>query len=357
MSFIKNLFGRLLHGNRIRARDEATSGAFDDLDLSASASEEDVDTEADKDTDEDGDSIDLELPPIRFDRWFYPWLLDLSAFADLSLSQSETRVLDAFEQLVTGQKSSSTLVPRLPMVIPQLMRSLKDETMTGAQLARQITRDPVLVGEVIRVANSPYYRRARKISNIEQAVVLLGRDGLHQLVARVAFYPIFNLKSGHVTNLAASRVWTQSERCALVCHCLAEQHGQDVFSAYLAGLVANVGLMVGFRLMDQVLDKQLDPIPNSGAFYRVFIERSRQLSHRIIDEWNFPESVIQAIDEQANPQPNAARSWLGGILDVADQYAKLNLLVEKQRLPEDEVDANMFLSEPCYRRLLIDVQN
>ncbi|MTW20783.1 HDOD domain-containing protein [Allochromatium palmeri] len=357
MSFIKNLFGRLLHGKRARARGEETDELeeIEDVDLSGRQPEED--TETGEDTSERDDSIDLEPPPITVDRWFYPWLLDLDAFADLSLSPSESRVLDAFEQLVTGQQSSATLVPRLPMVIPQLMRSLKDDTMTGAQLARQITKDPVLVGEVIRLANSPYYRRARKISNIEQAVVLLGRDGLHQLIARVAFYPIFNLKSGHVTNLAASRVWTQSERCALVCHCLAEEGGQDVFSSYLAGLVANVGLMVGFRLMDQVLDKQRDPIPNSEAFYSVFIERSRQLSHRIIEEWNFPESVIQAIDEQARLDQNAARSWLGAILTVADQYAKLHLLVEKQRLPEDEVDANAFMSESCYRRLLIDAPN
>jgi HD-like signal output (HDOD) protein len=352
MNFIKIFFGRLLHGHRRRARGEVTVGHID-ASLMALEDDEDMDEEST----EHGGAADLETPAIRVDRWFYPWLLDLDVFDELSLSHSETQVLEAFEQLVTGQKSSTNLVPRLPMVIPQLMRGLKDDTVTGAQLARQIARDPVLVGEVIRVANSPYYRRARKISSIEQAVVLLGRNGLHQLVARVAFYPIFNLKSGHVTNLAASRVWTQSERCAVVCHCLAEQLDQDVFSAYLAGLVSNVGLMVGFRLMDQVLDKQRDPIPSSRDFYRVFIEHSRRLSHRIIDEWNFPESVVRAIDEQAMPDPDAvrSRSWLGAILDVADQYSKFNLLVEKQRLPADEVDPLILISEPCYRRLLTEV--
>ncbi|MCK7578445.1 MAG: HDOD domain-containing protein [Chromatiales bacterium] len=351
MSFIKNLFGRLLHGNRVRAR------GGEEIEADSIALESDADTETDEGGIESDGPIDFEPPTVAVDRWFYPWLLDLDAFDELSLSRSEAQVLDAFEQLVTGQTSSANLVPRLPMVIPQLMRGLKDETVTGAQLARQIAKDPVLVGEVIRVANSPYYRRARKISSIEQAVVLLGRDGLHQLVARVAFYPIFNLKSGHVTNLAASRVWTQSERSAVVCHCLAEQRGQDVFSAYLAGLVANVGLMVGFRLMDQVLDKQRDPIPSSRAFHQVFIEHSRRLSHRIIDEWNFPAAVIRAIDEQAMSDQGSARSWLGAILAVADQYSKFNLLAEKQCLPEDEIDPRIFMPEPCYRRLLTEVAN
>ncbi|QGU32725.1 HDOD domain-containing protein [Thermochromatium tepidum] len=344
MSFLSNLFARLLHGKPAQVSLEETSDVSDAI--------EDVEPKGDPES--NAEALDLGIPTISIDPWFYPWLLDLDALTDWPLSPSESRVLDAFEQLVTGQKSSSTLVPRLPMVIPQLMRSLKDDTMTGAQLARQIAKDPVLVGEVIRVANSPYYRRAHKISSIEQAVLILGRDGLHQIIARVAFYPIFNLKSGHFTNLAAGRVWTQSERCALVCHCLAEHRDQDVFSAYLAGLVANVGLMVGFRLMDQVLASPRDLIPNSRAFYAVFIERSRQTSHRIIKEWDFPEGIIRAIDEQANPEPNAARSWLGAILAIADQYAKLSLLVEKRCLPEDELDTQPLMSEPCYRRLLLD---
>jgi HD-like signal output (HDOD) protein len=222
--------------------------------------------------------------------------------------------------------------------------------MTGGQLARQIERDPVLVGEVIRLANSPYYRRSRRISSIEQAVVLLGRNGLHQLVARVAFYPIFNLRAGRITNLAGARIWNQSERCALVCHCLAERGDADVFAAYLAGLVANVGMMVGFRLMDQTLNREEDGVPNGQEFYRTFIAQAGRLTHRLMTEWDFPEVVIEAVAGRSRDDPREPRSPLGEMLVVADCHAKLSLLLEHRRMRE-EGEILAVTADPCYRRL------
>lgn len=289
--------------------------------------------------------------PQQVDQWFYPWLIERDAFVDQPLSHPETELLESFEQLARGQRSSA-LVPRLPMVIPQLMRSLKDERLSGAQLASQIAKDPALVGEVIRVANSPYYRRAHQITSLEQAVVLLGRDGLHQLIARVAFYPIFNLRGGRVIHSAAARVWSQSERCALLCHCLARRLKQDAFAAYLAGLTLNLGLIVGLRLMDQRFERAEAPLPIAAAFYQEWVQLARQLSHQIIASWNFPEGAIQAVGEYATAKTPA--SALGRCLALADCYSKLNLLFEKGRLSPETLDVTELLADPCYRRLSVE---
>ncbi|QIK37412.1 HDOD domain-containing protein [Caldichromatium japonicum] len=290
----------------------------------------------------------------QVDDWFYPWLFECDAFEDLPLTPSETSLLNAFKQVAAGQRLSNQLVPRLPMVIPQVMRSLKDERMSGIQLARQIAKDPVLVGEVIRVANSPYYRRARKIASLEQAIVLLGRDGLQQLIARVAFYPIFKLRGGHVIHQAAARVWCQSEGCALVCHCLAKRFEEDMFAAYLSGLVANLGLIVGLRLMDQQLALGHDPLPRAASFYREFIVLARQLSQRIIEDWSFPKEVIAALSEQIEPDGEGAHSPLGRCLRLGERYSKLHLLIDKGHLSVGDFDAAALMADPCYRRLLVE---
>lgn len=282
---------------------------------------------------------------------FYPWLAGLEAFVARPLHASEERVLESLEQMLSGERPSTELVPRLPMVIPQLMRSLRDQETTGAQLVRQIERDPVLVGEAIRMANSPYYRRSRPVSGIAQAVVRLGHDGLQQLVARVAFYPIFSLRSGHAGNLVGARIWSQSERCALACHCLARRKGEDVFAAYLAGLVSNVGLIVGFRVMDQVLKGQEDQIPDALEFYRVFIDLAQRFTRRILNEWDFPETIVRAAAEKSGNDSSGPRSQLGDILHVADCYGKLALLSEDRRIAQGP-DVLVVAGDPCYRRLL-----
>lgn len=299
---------------------------------------------------EDIASADFHRLAIDIDRYYHQWLVNIDAFVELPLNESEARALESFEQMVEGRTSSAHLVPRLPTVIPQLMRSLKDEKITGAQLAQQIARDPVLVGEVIRLANSPYYRRSHKIASIEQAVVLVGQNGLRQLIARVAFYPILNLRSGSMTRLAGSRIWNQSEKCAIVCRCLAEKNQADTFAAYLAGLVCNVGMMVGLHLMDQLLSTKEEGIPRSWDFYHIFTNCAARFSSRIVEEWGFPETVALAIREKAANEFNESMSPLGKILFVGDQYSKTSVLCEHHRMPMD-IDLQAILIDPCYCQL------
>lgn len=281
---------------------------------------------------------------------FYPWLIGVDGFDVRPLSDVEEHILETFEHVVTGQRAAANLVPRLPMVIPQLMQSLKDERTTGVRLARLIKKDPVLAGEVIRLANSAFYRRARKITSIGQAVFILGRDGLRELVARVTLYPIFNVRSGRATRRVGGRIWCQSERCAVACSCLAERRGADVFAAYLTGLVSNVGLMAGFRLMDQVLGKD-EPVPSASELYRQLINQAERLTRRVLEDWDFPEAILEAVNEKSCPEADGPRSSLGEILHLGDHYGKLSLLIEDRRIIEG-VELRGLAADPCLRRLM-----
>ena len=236
--------------------------------------------------------------PLNLERDYTAWLLDLEFFTPQPLSYAETEALTAFEQIVTSGRPLAHMMPRLPAIIPQLMQGLKDDNISGAQLARQIARDPVLVGEVIGLANTPYYRRCHKITSIEQAVLLLGQNGLRHLVSRVAFYPILNAHSRTMTRLNGTRLWNQSEHCALICRKIAEHEKMDAFAAYLAGLVSNVGLLVGLRVMDQLFTTNASSLLHSWAFYQVFIGLAKRLSCCIVTDWGFPKAVTQALFEQ-----------------------------------------------------------
>src|SRR5205085_8589672 len=116
--------------------------------------------------------------------------------------------------------AAAAWVPRVPSVVPHLLQTLRERDGSMSALARQLAQDPVLVAAVLRIANSPYYRSAKPIGSIEQALLILGQDTLRQLLASVAFKPILNLQSGAVTRRGAPLVWDQSERCGVACHVL-----------------------------------------------------------------------------------------------------------------------------------------
>ena len=258
------------------------------------------------------------------DARFTSWLFARGDYADLQTSAAERAILQALDRILASPQSGASLVRRMPGVIPQLLQSLRTDDFSGADLARKISNDVVLVAEVIRLANSSLYATDDPIRSIEHAVMVLGHNGLRHLVTSVAFRPIIDLNAGRFSKLVAPRIWLQSEQCAIASRMLATEAGINGFDAFLAGLIQNVGLVVALRVMDETAGD--NAAIGSTAFCYALVVKARRLSSAIGHEWKFPAGVITAIDEQAMVEPHARLSAIGANLAIADYLSKLHLL-------------------------------
>ncbi len=263
--------------------------------------------------------------------------------------RAESLILDELARLAATPDAGASLVPRVPAVIPQLLRSLRDESVTGAGLARQIAQDVVLVAEVIREANSPYYRPAAPVKTIEGAIMLLGQNGMRMLLARVSFRPIISMQSGHFARLLAPQIWRQSEQCALAGSLLAPRLRANPFEAYLAGLMENVGLMVALRRIDQIY---ADPVlPHSDQFCAALCAQARTLSAKIAGVWDFPATVSAAIGEAGHEGAGA----LAQALAHSGRLSKLRMLADAGELDAGAVRASLDAdTRACFDTLNID---
>ncbi|MDK6079799.1 HDOD domain-containing protein [Massilia varians] len=258
-------------------------------------------------------------PSFDLDLAFYRSLAGGSAHAG---EMPEGLILDALARLARQPEAAAELVPRVPAVIPQLLRSLRIDATSAGELARQVTQDVSLVAEVIREANSPYYRATARIANIEGALMLLGQNGLRMLLARVAFRPLIGSQGGRLARQAAPLVWNQSEKCAMAASMAAPACGADPFEATLAGLMQNVGLVVALRLADQLGGAA--PLPQSDDFAHALLDSARGLSAGIAGLWEFPPGVGQAILQAGQLEATP----LAQALHEGDRLSKLRVLCD-----------------------------
>ena len=271
------------------------------------------------------------MPPATIDAMFYRWM---TGAGDQEAAPGTGRlVIDELARLVDSPSLGASLVPRVPAVIPELLRSLRDASITSADLARQLSQDVVLVAEVIREVNSPWYHPTTPVRNLEGAVMLLGENGLRMLLARVSFRPIISMQTGTYARLVAPQVWRQSEHCALAASLLSTRIGVNPFEAYLAGLMQNVGLIVAFRLIDQLSAEQ--SLPYSADFCARLFNDARILSSRIATLWDFPQPVAAAIEGAGRPDADG----LAQALAYGDQIAKLRMMVDAGQLAPGIADA------------------
>ncbi len=271
---------------------------------------------------------------IDIDAIFYRWLIGSSGTPSKGAGAQEQTILQALDTLSKSKLAGANLVPRVPAIIPQLLKSLRDENVSAADLSRQIAHDVVLIAEVIREANSPYYHPAKPIANLENAVMVLGQNGLRLLIARAAFRPIINLQSGRFTSRAAPHIWAQSEKCADTCSRLAVAMKVEPFEAFLAGLIQNVGLIVAFRLIDRLCDGHA--LPGSELFCRSLSAHARMLSALIGQQWDFPHDVVIAIEDMSWGLPAVDKAPLHQVLSSSDRVSKIRMLVDNKLLGQDE---------------------
>lgn len=288
----------------------------------------------------------------RLEELFHRFVLELPPCSLTAATQGETAALNRLELLSTRFDMRS--LPRLPSVLPQLLRELRSDTAAGGQLAKLIGRDPLLIGEVMRVTSSVFYRSAQPITSLQQAVVLLGQDGLRQVVAQHVMKPILQANAG-TGGHAGIRLWDHAERCAHACAWLSRSNGCDGFESYLAGIMCHTGTGAVARLLESVMPGSDAPV--SAAFLAQCGKLANRLSLQAAQHWELPSRVIDAIAEMERDDTPPG-SPLGKALATADLLAMEQLLREQTRLAEPlEADCSPMLPAALVARCRKDLSN
>ncbi|MDQ5910091.1 MAG: hypothetical protein QG599_2186, partial [Pseudomonadota bacterium] len=125
---------------------------------------------------------------------------------------------------------------------------------------------------------------------------------------------------------------------------------------YLAGMAYKIGMIVALRILDHLYRGRESP--KSIEFYQALLLKTKSLSVHIAKNWQFPVTVLEALDDQINMDDESDLSTLSGLLYMADRISQLHVLVEDRRLEDDIHHLNQRLGEKlsdgelrCYTEL------
>jgi HD-like signal output (HDOD) protein len=190
--------------------------------------------------------------------------------------------------------------PRRPHLLPQLMRAVNDEDVSRRELVSIIARDPALVGSLLKMANSAFYRVTPKpIETIERAIVMLGSDGLRSLITAALMQPIFEVSMAGSFPRFPDIVWEHamlSAHAAIPHAAIVER--TDQFAAELLCLVTGLAEIVLFRAaMDHYeTSRQEEPAPLVMA--SLLTSQSAAVAWQIGASWELSEHMLAALEEQ-----------------------------------------------------------
>lgn len=246
-------------------------------------------------------------------------------------NDAERYILERVETLLSGTIPDS-MIPKLPEVAASLFRDLSDPDVHQDRILSHLNRDPAMVSEVLRLANSPVFRVTEDpLENLERAVVLLGLQNLKSLVSSVLMKPIMEIRPIYF-RMFGQHLWQHSLDCAQACQNLdrASQRG-DPFNSYLVGLMHDVGKLVIFRLLvDSFREVAPDIQPRGEFFSQLVCDKSARLSLHMVEQWSLPAYLRLAVEEQQESWLTDNRSHYGHVLQQANMLAEFKHIVESQ---------------------------
>ncbi|HQX58926.1 MAG TPA: HDOD domain-containing protein [Burkholderiaceae bacterium] len=254
----------------------------------------------------------------------FPWLFDCAPLTDAPLSEAERAALDTLSRTLALPALPDNLLPRAAALIPQLIALVRQTDLPTPAIAERIGKDAVLTAEVLRLASSPYYRVQGDVNDLQQAISLIGLQGLQTVIARVLLKPIYQAAPGPLSGRAGPRMWDHSEALARHCGILAEQAGLSAFDGYLVGMLHDTGWTVALSAIDRAGITLA--VPPSHAFAAVLDDKVYRLFGLAALRWDItPGFAALARDARANGITTAQHP-LAQLLRPAHQHCMEELL-------------------------------
>ncbi|MEN2994873.1 MAG: HDOD domain-containing protein [Thermodesulfovibrio sp.] len=220
-------------------------------------------------------------------------------------------------------------IPSLPPIAMKVMRLIQDDYASLRALEEIISRDQGFATRLLRIANSPYYGRDRKIENIPQALLLIGFETLKSLVIATSLRDLHRR-----FGIFEQRLWEHSLGVALCSSLLAMvTHIEPADDALVCGLIHDVGKTVINNSMPEVYNQIYEKVYKEKRSIIEIEDEKLGFNHTIIGsliakKWKLPEKLEMVITyHHTYPYPeyeNQAFADICNIVRVADQIC-LNL--------------------------------
>jgi len=195
-------------------------------------------------------------------------------------------------------------LPTLPRIYSALQSIVKNDRVTLAEVAKIVGSDSALAARVLQIVNSAFFRLARRISSIEQAVSYLGFQSIRNLAMSVEIFARWPGKA--CAGLDLEKLQQHVHLVAAAANTLAAKT-PIADDTLLAGLLHDIGYWVLAQECPQELTRAVEvaasqKIPLHVAEHQVIGASHAEIGAYLLGLWGLPYPVVEAVAHHHQPE-------------------------------------------------------
>ncbi|MEJ2169890.1 MAG: response regulator [Desulfobacterales bacterium] len=229
-------------------------------------------------------------------------LTKLFALKDILSDDSIKKIVSQIESL-----------PSMPSIYTAIVGEMQSDDPSIQKVAAIIAQDVSMTAKILQVVNSVFFGLARKISSIQQAVMLLGLDTIKSLVLSVKIFAEFSRKKFSWFNIEDLFSHSMSVSCNTQAIVKSEKMDRDLIrNSLMAGLLHDLGKLILATNFPKLYRQVLTEAQNTGHSlynleYETFETSHAEIGAYLMGLWNLENPIIEAIAFHHCPIKSMAR--------------------------------------------------
>ena len=211
-------------------------------------------------------------------------------------------------------------LPVLPRIALHVQELIAQDAATPA-IVEAIEREPSIAAALVRYSNSIAYAGLREVTDLHQAVLRLGHKPVQQTVLALAARTVFDTQDRQFVDLYRV-IWSHSVTTALAARRLASRASVPPETAFLAGLLHDIGKVVVLQCASE--QRRHDPMgfAADGPTLREFLDALHCRTGSLLCEaWNIPADLREVVQRHHDPNLTGPKDVLIAVVQVANLMA------------------------------------
>ncbi len=207
-------------------------------------------------------------------------------------------------------------LPSLPEAYIRVTELLDTDTSTAYQIGDALQSDPALNARILKLINSAYFGLRNPVTSVSQAVTLLGREQLQQVLLGSVLSDVF--KNFDIDNFPLRDFWQHSIKTAIIARQLAMQNARiiDHEAFFTAGLLHDIGWLVIAKVNPGAYLVVIDLARASGRDVMEVEQEKLGVTHvdvgvALLQKWGIPGMIVQCLKkhhDSDHPAPCAVET-------------------------------------------------
>ncbi len=242
-------------------------------------------------------------------------------------------------------------LPSLPEVYIRVTELLETEIATGPKIGEAVQSDPALTARILKLVNSAYYGLQNPVASIPQAVILLGRQQLKQVLLGSVLSGVF--KDFEITAFPLRDFWLHSIKTAIISRQLAMQNAHiidhEVF--FTAGLLHDIGWLVIAKVNPGSYG-QIIELARAESKDAVEVEAEKfgvthiDVGIALLEKWGIPGLITQCVKKHHDIDHIGPFEIESSIVYLANKLSRLHLSADNEREEDEKKIADILSTIP-----------